>query len=69
MKRVKDFRVRLLLQQARRTQNVVLESDGSVTANFTIRGYSFDLKAVIYGDNIQGTSGERKISFNGSRLD
>ena len=51
-------------------KNVVLESDGSVTANFTIRGYSFDLKAVIYGDKIQGElSGERKISFNGSRLD
>ena len=49
-------------------KNVVLESDGSVTANFTISGYSFDLKAVIDGDNIEGElSGERKISFSGSR--
>ena len=51
-------------------KNVILESDGSVTANFTIRDYSFDLKAVIDGDNIEGElSGERKISFSGSRLD
>jgi len=51
-------------------KNVVLESDGSVTANFTISGYSFDLKAVIEGDDIEGElSGQRKISFSGSRLD
>ena len=51
-------------------KNVVLESDGSVTANFTISGYSFDLKAVIDGDNIEGElSGPRKVSFSGSRLD
>ena len=51
-------------------KNVVLESDGSVTANFTIIGYSFDLKAFIDGDDIVGElSGQRKISFSGSRLD
>jgi hypothetical protein len=51
-------------------KNVVLESDGSVTAIFTISGYSFNLKAVIDGDNIEGEfSGPRKISFSGSRLD
>ncbi len=51
-------------------KNVILESDGSVTANFTIRDYSFDLKAVIDGDNIEGElSGPRKVSFSGSRLD
>ena len=50
-------------------KNVVLESDGSATANFTISGYSFDLKAVIDGDDIEGElSGQRKISFSGSRL-
>ena len=50
-------------------KNVVLESDGSVTANFTIRDYYFDLKAVIDGDNISGEfSGPRDISFSGSRL-
>ena len=46
-------------------KNLVLESDGSVTANFAISGYSFDLKAVIEGE----LSGQRKISFLGSRLD
>ena len=51
-------------------KNLVLESDGSVTANFAISGYSFDLKAVIEGDDIEGElSGQRKISFLGSRLD
>tara|TARA_B100000212_G_scaffold342575_1_gene330773 strand:+ start:22426 stop:22830 length:405 start_codon:yes stop_codon:yes gene_type:complete len=51
-------------------KNVVLESDGSVTANFTIIGYSFDLKAFIDGDDIEGElSGQRNISFSGSRLD
>ena len=51
-------------------KNVVLESDGSVTAIFTISSYSFNLKAVIDGDNIKGEfSGPRKISFSGSRLD
>ena len=56
-------------------KNLVLESDGSVTANFAISGYSFDLKAVIEGDDIEGDdiegelSGQRKISFLGSRLD
>ncbi len=51
-------------------KNVVLESDGSVTANFTIRDYSFDLKAVIVGDNIEGElRGPRKVSFSGSRSD
>ena len=51
-------------------KNVVLESDGSVTAIFTISSYSFNLKAVIDGDNIEGEfSGPRKISFSGSRLD
>ena len=51
-------------------KNLVLESDGSVTANFAISGYSFDLKAVIDGDDIEGElSGQRKISFLGSRLD
>ena len=51
-------------------ENVVLESDGSVTAIFTISSYSFNLKAVIDGDNIEGEfSGPRKISFSGSRLD
>ena len=51
-------------------KNVVLESDGSVTAIFTIRGYSFNLKAVIEGDNIGGEFiGPRTISFSGSRLD
>ena len=51
-------------------KNVVLESDGSATANFTISGYSFDLKAVIDRDSIMGVfSGPRKISFSGSRLD
>ena len=51
-------------------KNVVLESDGSVTAIFTISGYSFNLNAVIDGDNIGGEfSGPRKISFSGSRLD
>ena len=50
-------------------KNVVLESDGSVTANFTIRDYYFDLNAVIDGDNISGEfSGPRNISFSGSRL-
>ena len=50
-------------------KNVVLESDGSATANFAISGYSFDLKAVIDGDDIEGElSGQRKISFSGSRL-
>ena len=50
-------------------KNVVLESDGSVTAIFTISGYSFNLNAVIDGDNIGGEfSGPRKISFSGSRL-
>ena len=50
-------------------KNLVLESDGSVTANFAISGYSFDLKAVIDGDDIEGElSGQRKISFSGSRL-
>ena len=50
-------------------KNLVLESDGSVTANFAISGYSFDLKAVIEGDDIEGElSGQRKISFSGSRL-
>ena len=50
-------------------KNVVLESDGSVTANFTIRGYSFELKAVIDGDDIEGELiGQRNISFNGSLL-
>ena len=51
-------------------KNVVLESDGSVTANFTIRDYYFDLKAVIEGDNVEGEFiGPRTISFSGSRLD
>ena len=51
-------------------KNVVLESDGSLTADFTISGYSFNLKAVIDGDDIEGElSGQRKISFSGSRLD
>ena len=51
-------------------KNVVLDSDGSVTANFTISGYSFDLKAVIEGDDIEGELiGQRNISFNGSRSD
>ena len=51
-------------------KNVVLESDGSVTANFTIRDYYFDLNAVIDGDDIAGEfSGPRDISFSGSRLD
>ena len=51
-------------------KNVVLDSDGSVTANFTISGYSFDLKAVIGGDDIEGELiGQRNISFNGSRSD
>jgi len=51
-------------------KNVVLESDGSVTANFTIRDYYFDLKAVIDGDNVEGEFiGPRTISFSGSRLD
>ena len=51
-------------------KNVVLESDGSVTAIFTISGYSFNLKAVIEGDNIEGEFiGPRTISFSGSRLD
>jgi len=51
-------------------KNVVLESDGSATANFTISGYSFDLKAIIDGDDIEGELiGQRKISFSGSRLD
>ena len=51
-------------------KNVVLESDGSVTAIFTISGYSFNLNAVIDGDKIGGEfSGPRKISFSGSRLD
>lgn len=51
-------------------KNVVLESDGSVTAIFTISGYSFNLKAVIEGDNIGGEFiGPRTISFSGSRLD
>ena len=50
-------------------KNVVLEPDGSVTANFTIRDYYFDLNAVIDGDNIAGEfSGPRDISFSGSRL-
>ena len=50
-------------------KNVVLESDGSVTAIFTISGYSFNLKAVINGDRIGGEfSGPRDISFSGSRL-
>ena len=50
-------------------KNVVLESDGSVTANFTIRDYYFDLNAVIDGDYISGEfSGPRDISFSGSRL-
>jgi len=51
-------------------KNVVLESNGSVTANFTIRDYYFDLKAVIDGDNVEGEFiGPRTISFSGSRLD
>ena len=51
-------------------KNVVLDSDGSVTANFTISGYSFDLKAVIEGDDIEGELiGQRNISFSGSRSD
>ena len=51
-------------------KNVVLESDGSVTAIFTISGYSFNFKAVIEGDNIEGEFiGPRTISFSGSRLD
>ena len=51
-------------------KNVVLDSDGSVTANFTISGYSFDLKAVIEGDEIEGELiGQRNISFSGSRSD
>ena len=51
-------------------KNVVLEPDGSVTANFTIRDYYFDLKAVIEGDNVEGEFiGPRTISFSGSRLD
>ena len=50
-------------------KNVVLGSDGSVTANFTIRDYYFDLNALIDGDNISGQfSGPRDISFSGSRL-
>ena len=50
-------------------KNVVLEPDGSVTANFTIRDYYFDLKAVIEGDNVEGVFiGPRTISFSGSRL-
>ena len=51
-------------------KDVVLDSDGSVTANFTISGYSFDLKAVIEGDDIEGELiGQRNISFSGSRSD
>ena len=51
-------------------KNVVLDSDGSVAANFTISGYSFDLKAVIEGDDIEGELiGQRNISFSGSRSD
>ena len=51
-------------------KNVVLDSDGSVTANFTISGYSFDFKAVIERDDIEGELiGQRNISFSGSRSD
>ena len=47
-------------------KNVVLDSDGSVTANFTISGYSFELKAVIDGDDIEGELiGRWNISFSG----
>lgn len=51
-------------------KNVALETDGSVAANFIYSSFSFDLKAVIDGDSIEGVfSGPRKISFSGSRLD